>query len=235
MNILITAGGTSEKIDEVRKIVNTATGRLGALIADEFTAKTGAAVTFVCDEAAVMPESAAEIIKIRSVDDLMSNICELLADKKFDAVIHSMAVSDYKIRGVTSLDDLIAAIELGESGIEKDKLADIINRSKKISSDIDGMLMLMEKTPKVISVIKKLQPETVLVGFKLLAGVSEDELLRAGHGLLVKNDCDFVFANDLEKISGDMHEGILIEPDCSYRRMNSKQEIAEAIVTKIVN
>ena len=236
MNILITAGGTSEKIDDVRRIVNTATGRLGALIADEFINKTGAAVTFVCDEASAVPASGADIIKIRSVDDLLNNICELLAHNKFDAVIHSMAVSDYKMGGVMSLDDLIMrAIELGEAEgeIDKDKFADIMARGKKISSDIDGMLMLMEKTPKVISVIKKLQPETILVGFKLLAGVSEEELLRVGYELLLKNDCDFVFSNDLEQISADSHKGILIEPDRSYRRMSSKPEIAEAIVQKI--
>jgi predicted short-subunit dehydrogenase-like oxidoreductase (DUF2520 family) len=96
------------------------------------------------------------------------------------------------------------------------------------------MLMLMEKTPKVIRVIKKLQPETLLVGFKLLVGASDNELLRVGHELLVKNDCDFVFANDLEKITAEKHEGILIEPDYSYRRMGSKPEIAEAIVHKIL-
>ncbi|MFO7160860.1 MAG: phosphopantothenoylcysteine decarboxylase, partial [[Clostridium] cellulosi] len=36
MNVLITAGGTTENIDPVRKIKNTATGRLGSLIAEEF-------------------------------------------------------------------------------------------------------------------------------------------------------------------------------------------------------
>ncbi|MDR1596547.1 MAG: phosphopantothenoylcysteine synthase, partial [Treponema sp.] len=31
MNILISAGGTRERIDSVRSITNTATGRLGSL------------------------------------------------------------------------------------------------------------------------------------------------------------------------------------------------------------
>ena len=42
INILITAGGTSEPIDSVRSISNTATGRLGSLIADAFEAVLGA-------------------------------------------------------------------------------------------------------------------------------------------------------------------------------------------------
>ena len=32
--IIITAGGTSEKIDNVRKITNSSTGKLGKLIAE---------------------------------------------------------------------------------------------------------------------------------------------------------------------------------------------------------
>lgn len=35
MRILITAGGTSENIDSVRKITNSSSGRLGAVIAEQ--------------------------------------------------------------------------------------------------------------------------------------------------------------------------------------------------------
>ena len=35
LNIVITAGGTSEPIDNVRKITNSSTGKLGAVIAEE--------------------------------------------------------------------------------------------------------------------------------------------------------------------------------------------------------
>jgi phosphopantothenate-cysteine ligase len=92
----------------------------------------------------------------------------------------------------------------------------------------------MEKTPKAISRIMKLQPETILIGFKLLAGVNEDELIRVAHDLLIKNDCDFVLANDSEKINADTHEAFLITPDCSYQRFYSKQEIAEGIVKAVI-
>ena len=35
-NVIITSGGTREKIDEARVISNLSTGKLGSLIADEF-------------------------------------------------------------------------------------------------------------------------------------------------------------------------------------------------------
>lgn len=262
MKILITAGGTSEKIDEVRKITNTATGQLGSLIAEEFIKKTQAEITYVCGENAVTPMTAnmnitnmntAKIIKIGSVEDLENTLTKLFAQTKFDAVIHSMAVSDYSVQSVISVDELssvIADIDIAE--ITKkfinnhENMADIIKsallqnigsvaeKSKKISSNFDNLIIFMNKTPKVISMIKRMQPETILVGFKLLAGVSEEELLHTGHKLLIKNNCDFVIANDSENISKDRHEAILIERDFSFSRLSSKQKIAEAIADKVI-
>ena len=40
--IIVTAGGTRERIDEVRSITNGATGRLGSLIADELSKRLSA-------------------------------------------------------------------------------------------------------------------------------------------------------------------------------------------------
>ncbi len=36
MNVVITAGGTSEPIDMVRKITNSSSGKLGSIIASKF-------------------------------------------------------------------------------------------------------------------------------------------------------------------------------------------------------
>lgn len=249
MKILITAGGTSEKIDDVRKITNMATGRLGALTAEEFMKKSEAEIVYVCSENAVVPTGASvEVIKVESVEDLMNTLTRLLAKNTFDVVVHTMAVSDYAVRGVATLDSLSSAIAKAvyENSCLPDNLdglsdiisaailndSEIMDNRRKISSDMDSLIIFMDKTPKVINSIKQMQPETILVGFKLLVGVSEDTLLHKGHELLVKNKCDFVLANDLERIHGDIHEGILIEPDRSYRRMYSKQEIANVITDR---
>jgi phosphopantothenate-cysteine ligase len=208
MKVLITAGGTSEKIDEVRVMSNISTGRLGSLIADEFIRKD-VSVTYVCGKTAILPSEPGKtnIIKIDSVNELIETITELFSHTKYDAVIHAMAVSDYR-------------------PVQTDE--------KKISSDMDKLVIVMEKTPKVISMLKELQPEIVLVGFKLLVGVKEEELLRVSKKLLSKNDCDYVLANDLEKINGDKHEAILIEADGSCTRAYSKHEIATTIAEKVL-
>ena len=283
MKILITAGGTSEKIDKVRKITNVASGRLGALIAEEFAAQFAVEIFYVCGVNAVIPafetvkkgEKAASIkvIKIESVDELKNVVTQLFTQHKFDAVIHSMAVSDYAVRCVTSAQDMVSSIaeklsQDKQSQKSYDSLVETINSAifknevninnsgygnsgelnnissrDKISSDIDDLIIFMNKTPKIIKLIKQMQPETVLVGFKLLVNVDENTLLRIGHDLLVKNNCDFVFANDLEQIGSvnelkqllkDSHKGILIKPDASFQRLHSKKEIAEAITKNVL-
>ena len=54
MNILITSGGTSEKIDQVRSITNHSTGQLGKMIAEHCLAE-GASVTLLTTAKAVKP------------------------------------------------------------------------------------------------------------------------------------------------------------------------------------
>jgi phosphopantothenate-cysteine ligase len=106
--------------------------------------------------------------------------------------------------------------------------------SGKISSEIDDLVIVLKRTPKVIGEIKKnCRGETVLVGFKLLTNVSKEELIETGLRLLGKNDCDLVLANDLSEIQGDRHVGHLISQNGDYETMTTKKEIAEAIVRKV--
>jgi len=214
MNILITAGGTREDIDAVRGITNYATGRLGSLIADEF-AKNNAIITYVCCEDSDLPNAKVDVTLVRSAQELLETVETLMKNKSFDCVIHSMAVSDYTPKAVMTLD--------GKP----------LGQNKKISSDNSEIMIYLKQTPKIIGRIKELQPKTLLVGFKLLLDVAEDELLEAAWALMDKNSCDFVLANDLKHIKGDMHKGILIDTEGIAGRAKTKQEIAEMIYKAI--
>jgi len=244
MKILITSGGTSEQIDDVRKITNTATGRLGAIIAEGFT-RAGADVCYVCTQGAHIPANV-QVIRISSAVNLLHTMEHLLTENTFDAVIHSMAVSDYAVSGTASVAELarIAAEKLSQTQPQNsNETAKIIQQTMlnslnkpcgKLSSNIEDLAVFMHKTPKVIGVIKKLQPNTMLFGFKLLSEVGNAELLEAGHNLLVKNNCDYVLANDSSRIFGDNHEAILISPNREIKQLYTKQEIAKAIIEKIM-
>lgn len=73
MNIIITAGGTTERIDAVRKITNTGTGKLGSLTAEEFIKQGGSNIEkifYICEKGTIVPQLAcAEIITTDGVDD----------------------------------------------------------------------------------------------------------------------------------------------------------------------
>ena len=166
-----------------------------------------------------------EPIAIGGVMDLKAELERLLTEEKIDAVIHAMAVSDYIVNEVTTLDRI--------RGTESpDNKADL--SGNKISSDIDDLVIHMKRSPKVINTIKKLSPETTLVGFKLLSGVPHDELIDVGKRLMKKNDCDFVMANDLKEIGADFHRGYLIHRDGTYDIMENNDEIAAMIAKRIL-
>jgi len=245
MRVLISAGGTSESIDSVRSITNYSTGRLGSIIADIFAAN-GARVTYLCGERAVMPQSRGiEIVRIKDVQSLLETMERLFGAYKFDCVIHSMAVSDFSPKGSTSVDEVVENVlrVAIKQSITQDELraeiktailsSCIVPEESKISSKSSDLMLLLENTPKVIGHIKKAQPDTILVGFKLLSDASEDELLNAARDLMVKNSCDFVLANDLKDIEGELHKAILIDKSGALHRANTKHEIAEIIYSKV--
>ena len=81
---------------------------------------------------------------------------------------------------------------------------------------------------------KKLQPNIVLVGFKLLVDVDEKQLFLAARRQMNENKCDFVLANDLQNIDDKNHVGFLIGADQTSQRINTKSEIARVIVDNVI-
>ncbi len=254
MNILITAGGTTEKIDNVRTITNNSTGKLGATIADTLASRAGfpvAKIYYVCGQNSATPRSnKAHITRVSSVNDLIQVLKNIMTTEKIDAVIHSMAVSDYTVDFLTTKSMLASSIssivyqqqqnrntdpKVLSDQILEDAFSNIdtLISDSKVSSNIDDMVIVMKKTPKVIGLIKQLQPTTLLVGFKLLSNVSHEALIDTAYNLLIKNKCDLVLANDLAEITGDNHIGYLVAADKSYETFETKAGIAGGIVTRL--
>lgn len=230
MKIIITAGGTSEKIDDVRTITNSSTGRLGYAIGKAFASKYGDELERIYylhgTRAAYVEDEKVVPVAIGGVMELQAELERLLTGEKIDAVIHAMAVSDYIVNEVTTL-DRIRGTE------DPEHKADL--SGNKISSDIDDLVIHMKRSPKVINSIKKLSPETILVGFKLLSNVPHEELIDVGYKLMQKNSCDFVLANDLREIGRDYHKGYLIHKDRSYDIMETNEEIADMIARRVMD
>ena len=224
MNILITSGGTSEKIDRVRSITNHSTGRLGKIIAETFLDK-GDQVTLVTTPKAVCPAAHPNltIILIENVAELLENLEPLV--HTHDALIHAMAVSDYTPVYMTGLETVAASSDMTEF-LNKN------NSESKISSQDDVQVLFLKKTPKIISLVKKWNPDIRLIGFKLLVDVSNEELLETARVSLIKNQAEIIVANDLTEISNQGHKAYLVGKDI-VSQAQSKEEIAQFLYLHI--
>lgn len=230
--IIITAGGTSEKIDNVRKITNSSSGKLGMMIANELLKEKDIMIYYICSKQSLKPQDPkVKIIEINGTIDLKNTIEKILLNEKIDYFIHSMAVSDYMTDYVTSLNKIKESI-LKYSNIDTALSHIETIRDNKISSNEDNLVIVLKPTPKVISIIKDISPETYLVGFKLLDNVSKDELIRVGKKLKDKNKCDLVIANDLSNIRKGNHIAYII--DNIIEEINGKENIAKKLVRKML-
>lgn len=238
MNIIVTAGGTSEQIDKVRKITNSSSGKLGSLIAHTIcSTKDINKLYYICSKDSIKPNhQKIEVIDIVNTSDLELVMINLLTNIKIDYCIHSMAVSDYTVDYVSTANMLGQYIHKNLNNQDIKNL--IINNTYKIQDDKissyeDDLIIKLKKTKKIISMIKKISPDTKLFGFKLLDNVPEDILINKAIELMNKNKCDLVIANDLENIRRGNHKAFIIESSNKYEEANGKEDIAIKILKYI--
>lgn len=236
--IIITAGGTSERIDNVRKITNSSSGKLGLEIANKLIELKGSEIDkiyYIAPKTAFRPDDKlVEWIEVVDTNDLKVNVEKLLRDEHIDYFIHSMAVSDYTV-------DFVTTARMIKNNIEANKDKDIYDvivqgdkaiKDTKISSYEDDLIIKLKRTPKIISLIKDISPETYLVGFKLLDNVKREELISVATNLKIKNKCDLVVANDLANIRKGNHLAYIIKDD-GIKEANGKTDIALKLVEEM--
>ena len=239
--IIVTAGGTSEPIDEIRAITNKSTGRLGSLIAGEFASRDEVdKIFYIHGKGAVTPEDdKVELISIRSTQDLMDAMTEVIGGNDIFAIIHSMAVSDYTTASFVSLEEFLRL--LGESECETvPEVADLLEREDfrkkytKLPSSIDDPIIMLKQTPKVLSKLRDMAPDAVIMGFKLLDHVSHEELMDVAKAQIEKNRTDFCMANDYATVISPVHVGYILDKEGNEQRFDGKEAIARGVVEKVL-
>lgn len=226
---VITSGGISEKIDNVRKITNSSSGKLGMTIANHLLeSKSDITIYYVCSKNALRPNNTrVKIIEVAGTLDLKDKVESLLKNEKIDYFIHTMAVADYMVDYVTTVDKMKKSfLNNGDMEVIKDT---------KISSYENNLVLVLKPTPKIISLIKEESPLTYLVGFKLLDGVSKKELIDVATRLRDKNKCDLVVANDLEDIRNKEHKAYIIDKEDKVVEASDKEDIAKKLVRMMDN
>ncbi|MCB0101094.1 MAG: bifunctional phosphopantothenoylcysteine decarboxylase/phosphopantothenate--cysteine ligase CoaBC [Anaerolineales bacterium] len=89
--IIVTAGGTQEAIDPVRVITNHSSGKQGYALA-QAALDAGAKVTLITTPTALTPPVGAEVIRVKSVQDML----DALLNETADALIMAAAGADFR-------------------------------------------------------------------------------------------------------------------------------------------
>ena len=201
--ILITAGSTWVPIDSVRVISNIATGQTGILLSQKFI-KAGAKVSLLLGpQGACCLDKGIRVIRFKFFDEIKSLLKKELGSLKYDVVIHSAAVSDYK----------------------PDK-----SYSYKVSSNLNGLKVNLIPTEKVIERIKKIDPNVFLVGFKFNPDCGKEKLIVKAKKLMRRSDSDLVVANSIGK---NGYLAYIVSSSQAYGPLYSKKALAKKMVNLI--
>lgn len=237
MNVLVTGGGTIAPIDDVRQIINASTGHLSASIS-EACLDRGASVWHLAPSSALRPferharfdlnagDPAAEFQRLealrrrwlgvrgrfREIDlrpatvaDYAARLQETLLKHPIDIIFLAMAVSDFEPEPVPG----------------------------KIASEAPELVLHCHATPKVIRSVRDWAPNAYLVGFKLLSGAPESELIRQAEAACRVNRADLTVANDLQTIRAVGHTIHLVRPGEPVETIGPGPAIAEELVDRV--
>ena len=151
MNCIITAGPTYEPLDEVRRLTNFSSGRLGSDLAN-FLVGHGHRVTLLLGHYATWRgEQKAQTIREFTTTVSLRDALHELSKSPVDAVFHAAAVSDFgfgRIWEKTESGELIEA------------------RGGKVSTRSGTLMAELIPTPKIISSLREWYPQARLVGWK---------------------------------------------------------------------
>jgi len=214
VKILVTAGGTEEPVDGVRRLTNTSTGATGGVLARTF-ADHGADVLLLHAERVTLGSMVVEHDTFVTYADLKNALRRHLEAVDWDAVIHLAAVSDYS---VASIDVDGRSVAHGNQG--------------KIDSGHEVVIRL-SPNPKLIDSLRTWSRNKAIrvIGFKLTN--DPDPAVRATRvrSLLDRSAVDIVVHNDLGDMTAQSHPAEIWSRQGPLERTATKEELAEALWT----
>ncbi|WP_423363522.1 phosphopantothenoylcysteine decarboxylase [Mycoplasma sp. P36-A1] len=241
MNILITSGATTEKIDQLRQIVNISAGALGSIIAEYFKTKVPTVnIDYVATKDARIPNGVTSHI-VNDIKSLKNELENLLDIKQYDIIIHAMTVGDFQLERVYDQQEVTRFIvdymnnhkdieinaEMVSKALEK---MPFINNRKKISSDHENIVISMKRSDKIIADLRENQPNAIIVGFKLLDHVAKNELIDASIQQVDRYNTNYCIANDLCRSDDGNHDSLIINSNGRViAQTGTKSQLAQVI------
>lgn len=167
MRCIVTAGGTVESLDQVRRLTNFSTGRLGTELAG-LLSSVGHEVTLFRSRSSSAPPATPPIgvVDFESTADLASRFLEFATDEPI-ALFHAAAVSDFGV------------------GLVYQRNGDGSLRavcSSKYSTRLGNLLVELRPTPKLLPSLREWYPNAEIFGWKYeVEGTMEDALGAGWH------------------------------------------------------
>jgi phosphopantothenoylcysteine synthetase/decarboxylase len=182
MNCIVTAGPTFEPLDDVRRLTNFSTGRLGTELANFLAARGHKIVLLVGESATYAGERKTQRLEIFSTTADLRAKLKSFSGKKVDAIFHAAAVSDFAFGKIFAPNKSGKLVEL--------------RGAKKISTRSGKLLAELVPTSKIISDLRGWFPKTRIIGWKFEADGKCADAIAAAQKQLA--DC----ATDLCVVNG---------------------------------
>ncbi len=207
--IIITSGGTTEKIDEVRSIKNRSSGKMGVALAEECYLR-GADVLLLRAKNSIKPRYLIKEKIFETANDLLQLIKVNIKD--IDLFFQVAAVSDFKVEKT-----FIGKISSGKSlNLKLVPQIKILNQIKKIS-------------PKTTLIAFKAEYD---LGEKKLIEEGMKKLHESKADIVIAND----ISRTDRGFESDNNEVYIISKNAVVKKiqLTSKREIARAIVESVL-
>ena len=212
MLAVITTGPASAPIDEVRRITNSATGEIGALLAEALAARGFQTLLFRARGAThTHVPSGALLHEFTTNQDLavaLQNLAETRAND-IRAVFHAAALSDYAVTAVEGPDGSL----LG---------------SPKIPGNLPQLHLLLEPAAKVLPLLRGWFPRAWTVGWKYELEGNREDATESARAQLRQSHCEATVLNGAAYGPGFG----LLEDDQPPLHHATKRELAQILASR---
>ncbi|TYL45144.1 bifunctional phosphopantothenoylcysteine decarboxylase/phosphopantothenate--cysteine ligase CoaBC [Nocardioides sp. BGMRC 2183] len=186
--VVVSAGGTRERLDPVRFLGNRSSGRQGYALAQAAAAR-GADVTLVAANVGLPDPAGVKVVRVETTGELRDAV--LTTATGADAVVMAAAPADFR--------------PVDESGV-------------KIKKSEDGSAPTIElrQNPDILRELAATRAAEVVVGFAAETGDATGTVLELARAKLARKGCDLLVVNDVSGgavFGAEENEAVILTAD----------------------
>ncbi len=159
----MTAGPTFEPLDQVRRLTNFSTGRLGSELVNYLTAQGHEVILLIGQQASFRGERHAERVETFTTSANLRSLLQALSGCAIEAVFHAAAVSDFSFGRIWRPSTEGTFTELS---------------SGKFSTREGTIVAELVPTPKILAELRGWFPQALVVGWKYEVEGDRETVLR---------------------------------------------------------